>query len=236
MKLLRLLCVLCAFVVHTHADDFGKLIFEDTFDRTESQELKDEPGNEWTTASEKTAQGNKQVDLRDGHMYIYTHAAANHATSVRHAFEFRDGTVGLRFKFDDPADSLTLYFADMKLKSVHAGHLFKVVISSGQIQLIDQKIGDMNLKIRNARKTKTITAAQTKLLTTKRKVFRHKTDTGKWHTIHATLKGDQLSCTINGKQIGTFSSEGFAHPTKRLLRLLAPKNVHIDDVKIWCSR
>lgn len=35
------------------AGDYGTLIFEDTFDRTESQELKDEPGNEWTTSSDK---------------------------------------------------------------------------------------------------------------------------------------------------------------------------------------
>ena len=71
---------------HLPADDFGTLIFEDKFERSESQEEKDEPGNDWTTSSETTAKGNKEVDLRDGHMYIYTHAEANHATSVRHAF------------------------------------------------------------------------------------------------------------------------------------------------------
>ena len=52
--------------------DFGELIFEDDFERTESQEEKDEPGNEWTTSSDKTAGGRKQVDLRDGAMHMHT--------------------------------------------------------------------------------------------------------------------------------------------------------------------
>lgn len=93
------------------AADYGTLIFEDTFDRTESQELKDEPGNEWTTSSDKTAEGNKEVDLRDGYMYIYTHEVAWHATSVGHAFEFQDGTLALRFMLEDDDDELNLNFA-----------------------------------------------------------------------------------------------------------------------------
>ncbi|MBR9803525.1 hypothetical protein GYB59_18350, partial [bacterium] len=39
------------------AEKWGELIFADDFERTESQELKDEPGNEWTTSSDKTAGG-----------------------------------------------------------------------------------------------------------------------------------------------------------------------------------
>ena len=103
---------------------YGQLIFEDTFERNESQEKKDEPGNEWTTSSERTANGHKQVDLRDGVVYIHTHESANHSISFRHEFAFTDGTVGLRFKLENEGDKLQLNFADMKLKTVHAGHLF----------------------------------------------------------------------------------------------------------------
>ena len=31
-----------------NADDYGRLVFSDDFDRNESQELKDEPANGWT--------------------------------------------------------------------------------------------------------------------------------------------------------------------------------------------
>ena len=115
MKLFRITPFLLFTCLHLNASkqDFGTLIFEDRFERAESQELKDEPGNEWTTSSDKTAKGHKEVDLRDGHMYIYTHAEANHATSVRHAFDFKDGTLGLRFMLEDKEDTMTLNFADM---------------------------------------------------------------------------------------------------------------------------
>ncbi len=221
------------FVSTVWAHDFGTLIFEDTFDRSESQELKDEPGNEWTTSSDKTAKGHKEVDLRDGHMYIYTHAEANHATSVRHAFEFRDGTLGLRFKLEEKDDALTLNFADMELKSVWAGHLFKVTISSDNVKITDQKTGEMDLKIRDARKEGALSPELQNILAKKSITFPYKVSTDEWHQIHTTIVGDQITCMIDGVTVGTFQSDGFAHETKRLLRLLVPKNAYVDDVKIW---
>ena len=139
MRPYTILIICLTSVSKAWAHDFGTLIFEDTFDRTESQEEKDEPGNEWTISSDKTAKGHKEVDLRDGQMYIYTHAEANHATSVRQAFEFRDGTLGLRFKLEEEDDSLTLNFAELGLNSVWAGHLFKVTIGSDSVKITDQK-------------------------------------------------------------------------------------------------
>lgn len=230
---LPVLCASLGLLSYSWAGEYGTLIFQDTFDRTESQELKDEPGNEWTTSSDKTAKGYKEVDLRDGHMYIYTHAEANHATSVRHEFAFKDGTLGLRFKFDDEDDSLILNFADMELQSVWAGHLFKVTIGTKDVNLTDQKTGEMNLKIREARQNNSITEAEKNLLAKKSTTFPNKLSTDRWHQVYATIKGDKLSCTIDGKLIGSFRSEGFAHETKGLIRLLVPKNVHVDDAKIW---
>lgn len=66
----------------------AKLIFEDDFDRVESQEEKDEPGNGWTTNSAKRSAGNKPVDLADGTVHISIHKAANHDVSVVHDAEF----------------------------------------------------------------------------------------------------------------------------------------------------
>jgi len=218
------------------AGEFGELIFYDTFDRSESQELKDEPGNEWTTSSDRTANGHKEVDLRDGHVYIYTHAEANHATSFRHAFEFQDGTIGLRFMFDDEDDELTLNFADLELKSVHAGHLFKVTIGTRKISITDQKTGQMDLAIRNARNDGGLTKKQEALVASKSISLPNTLETNHWYQVHATVIDDELICAIDGKVVGSFKSEGFAHPTKRLLRLLVPNNAHVDDVNIWRQR
>lgn len=213
--------------------DYGTLIFRDEFERTESQELKDEPGNNWTTSSERTAYGEKQVDLRDGHMYITMHPKAWHATSVRHAFEFRDGTLALKLKFDDPEDSIKLNFTDLQEKSVHAGHLFNVTISPKSVSMQDLKTGVMNLVIKKARANNTLTAEQKSELATKNKRFPVKLELGKWHDVHTTVKDNKVSCTINGVFVGTFQAPGFAHPTKTLIRLLVGKAIHVDDVRIW---
>ena len=235
MKRPFLFCLFICFISVLRADeaDFGTLIFEDQFERSESQELKDEPGNEWTTSSDRTAVGNKEVDLRDGAMYIYTHKDANHATSVRHAFAFKDGTIGLRFKLEAEGDSLNLNFADLALKSVHAGHLFKVIVNQKGVKIADQKTGEMNLELRNAKRNGTITAAQKKQVSEKGKSFAHPVSLNEWHQIYVTVVGESLTCSIDGEMVGSFSSEGFAHETKTLLRLLVAKNAYVDEVKIW---
>ena len=76
------------------ADDRGTLIFEDDFERNESQEATDEIGNGWGTNSKSRAGGNKQVDLKDGAMHITMHTTADHAVSVTHEAEFQDGSGG----------------------------------------------------------------------------------------------------------------------------------------------
>lgn len=213
--------------------DFGELIFHDEFERTESQEEKDEPGNEWTTSSDRTAPGHKQVDLRDGAMHMFTHASANHATSTRHEFAFEDGTVGMRFKLDHDADKLQLNFADLELKTVHAGHLFDAVFSLQDVSFEDKKTGVMNLAIRKARESGTLSKEQEATLKTKRKSFSHPIAKGEWHELLVHVAGDQITAVVDGKEVGSFHSEGFAHPTKRLLRLLVPGHATVDDVKIW---
>ncbi|MEW4526599.1 MAG: hypothetical protein ACF8PG_15060 [Maioricimonas sp. JB045] len=231
---LLLLTVLSVLTVCGRAAaDPGELIFEDHFERSESQELKDEPGNGWTTSSDKTAGGHKQVDLRDGTLYIDTHATANHATSVRHEFHFNDGSVGLRFMLHQKGDSLKLNFADLKCRTVHAGHLFDVVVSEDQLVIEDRKTGVMDLTIRAARQKGTLTDAQRALLKTRRTSFPISVRPGEWHTILVHVDGEQIVAELDGKPVGRFSSEGFAHPDKSLLRLLVPQTATVDDVRIW---
>ena len=63
-------------------DERGTLIFEDDFQRNETQEKTDEIGNGWGSNSKSRAAGNKQVDLKNGAMYIYRHEVADHGVSV----------------------------------------------------------------------------------------------------------------------------------------------------------
>ncbi len=219
------------------AEDPGRLIFQDDFARNESQEKTDDPGNGWATNSQSRAKGNKQVDLRNGAMYIYLSPEADHAVSVTHPAEFTDGAVGLRFMLEDARDSLGLDFADLQCKEVHAGHLFAARISAKQVLLQDLKTGSMRLDIHEARTAKKkLTAEQQQVIKTKQKAVARALAVGPWHDLLVKVAGDEMSVTIDGQPVGSFKSPGFAHPTKRMLRLSVPRNAVVDDVKIWRTR
>ena len=216
------------------ADDLGELLFQDDFERSESQETKDEPGKGWGTNSKSRAKGHKQVDLREGAMFIYLHPEADHAVSVTQPAEFTDGSVRLRFRLDDAGDSLGLNFADLQCQEVHAGHLFAARISPKQVLLQDLKTGNMRLDIREARQAKQrLSDEQQAALKGKEKSFAHETAVGQWHDLLVTVRGDELSVAINGQEVFRHRSPGIAHPTKRLLRLSVPRNAVVDDVRIW---
>lgn len=233
MKIKLCLCgVLLIFNLDLIAEERGRLIFQDDFNRNESQEITDEPGNGWNTNSKSRAKNNKQVDLRDDALYITISPEANHAVSVTHPAEFTDGSVSLRFRLDDAKDSLGLDFADLECKTVHAGHLFAARVNPQQVTLQDLKTGSMDLKIQEARLAKTLTKEQNEMLKGKQKIIPFPTRTGTWHDLLVTVEGDTLSATIDGQPAGSFSSEGIAHPTKRVLRLAVPRNAVVDDVEI----
>lgn len=216
------------------AEEPGTLIFQDDFERSESQELKDEPGQGWGTNSRTRAKGNKQVDLRNGAMYIFTHPEADHAASVTHPAEFTNGTVRLRFLLEDERDSLGLNFADLECKEVHAGHLFAARISVKDVLLQDLKTGNMRLDIREARQAKKpLTIEQQAALKGKNESTPHRLTVGQWHEVQATVAEDRLSVSIDGRPVASLASPGIAHPTKRMLRLAVPRNAVVDDVKIW---
>ncbi len=228
-----LILTLAALTTSSLADDKGTLIFEDDFNRTESQEEKDEPGKGWKTNSGKRAKGNKQVDLKDGAMHIFIHGEADHGVSVVHEAEFTDGAVELRFKLEAKGDSLGLNFADLKFKEVHAGHLFAARIHLHQVVLQDLKTGRMAKETHALNKAKKLTAEQKKALKAKEKAFKNKLEIGKWYQLRVAISGDTLSAAIDDKEIGSFKSPGIAHPTKRTLRLAVPKNAIVDDLKIY---
>jgi len=217
------------------AENRGILVFEDHFDRSESQETTEEIGNGWTTNSKTRAGGNKQVDLKNGAMHIKMHTAADHAVGVAHAAEFRDGSVEMRFMLEDPRDVLGLDIADPECKEVHSGHLIKIDVSTGQVVVNDTKTGQMNMKFDEARKAKSLTPAQSAFIASKRKAFPNTVAIGQWHSLLVTISAESVSVSIDGKPVAAFSSEGIAHPTKRVVRLVVPREVWVDDLKIFAS-
>jgi hypothetical protein len=211
----------------------GTLLFSDDFEREDGSKQKDGIGNGWGTNSNSRAAGNKQVELKNGAMYISMHPAADHAVSVTHPAEFKDGVVSLRFMLEGEKDSLGVDFADLQCKEVHAGHLFKVTASTKKVDVDDMKTGGMNLKFNERKKSKTLTPDEKEFIASKKKSFPLQLDTGKWHDLRIHVAGDTISVSVNGKNVGSFTSEGFAHPTKRMIRLSVPHSAVVDDVKAF---
>jgi hypothetical protein len=166
-------------------------------------------------------------------MHIFTHSEADHAASVTHPAEFRDGIIRLRFMLEDERDNLGLNFADLQCKEVHAGHLLVARIGAKDVVLQDLKTGNMRLDIREARLAKQpLNAEQQAALNGKTASTSHATVVGKWHEAEVTVLGDTLSIAVDGQALVDLKSPGIGHPTKRMLRLAVPRNAVVDDVRI----
>lgn len=213
------------------AEKSESVLLDDHFERSEKDDSKEEVGNGWGTNSKKRAKGVKQVDLVDGAMHITRAKVADHGVSVTHEASFRDAVISLRFKLG-AKDDLGINIADMKEKSVHAGHICMTRIRLNKVDITDLKTGNMNLETRKKRLAKTITPEEQKQLKLKTKSFKQKLTENKWHKLEVKIVGDRMGVSINGKEVGRFQSPGIAHATKGRLRLAVGKSAWVDDVKI----
>jgi hypothetical protein len=221
----------------------GTLIFHDAFEREEDGNLAKAIGNGWESATADRVPAIKQADLDEGILKIASATKeAGHAAHIHHDAGFADGGVWIRFRFPglNAGESLQLGFVDRELKDVHAGHLCYAILAASNVTLIDHKTGIMNLANRKRRdealaQKQPVPADLDALLKTKQKVVTWKADQ-KWHDLVLVTEGDEMRVSVDGKEISSHRSEGFAHPDKRWFSFLVPSTVWIDDVKIYRVR
>ncbi len=209
----------------------GDVIFFDDFNRSEADDSKEQPGNDWSTNSETRAKGDKQVDLANGAMHVTCSPRADHAVSVTHEVAFRDATIELRFKLSK-GDSLGVNIADMKEKSVHAGHICMAQIKAKKLAMTDLKTGRMDRARRKRRQNGNATDEDKRVVKQKSKWFDFDVGLDQWHDLSVTIRGNTMTVAIDGQAVGDFRSEGIGHPTKSRLRLSVPKSAWVDDVKV----
>jgi hypothetical protein len=229
--LLALFCPLCGLVSAADPPK-GVLLFSDDFDRKEATPDKEDIGNGWTSNSAWRAKGHKQVSLIDGVMHVTKHAEADHGVAIFHDVSLQDGAVELKFKLGD-GDDLGLDFVDRQLKTVHAGHLCMARVTLKNLSLVDSKTGAMDNKIKERREQGDKSPELAALLKTKTKSFKLDLKAADWHMLHVTVEGDRMIARIDGRETGSFQSEGIAHPTKRMITLAVNKSAQVDDVKVW---
>lgn len=212
-----------------------KLLLSDDFVRDEKTPDKEDIGNGWTSNSGWRAKGHQQVNLVDGVMNVTKHAEADHGVAIFHNVDFQDGIVELRFKLGE-GDDFGVDFVDRELKTVHAGHLCMARVTNKALTIMDSKTGGMDNKIRERRQAGDKSPELAALLKTKAKAFKLDLKPTDWHTLHITVSGNTMSVKIDDQPAGTFSSEGIAHPTKRMITLAVNKSAQVDDVKVWRLR
>ncbi|MCO8120572.1 DUF1080 domain-containing protein [Stieleria sp. TO1_6] len=215
-------------VLQTNA---GEIIFQDQFERTETDDQLEQVGNGWQTNSKSRAKGNKQVDLVDGALHIYRHDVADHGVSVVQDMAFKNAKIAMRFRIGK-GDELGINIADMKEKSVHAGHLCVAKIRTHKVSILDMKTGRMNLKMREKSQAKTLTAADKQLIASKEKSFPVDLEADQWHDLKVEIADQTMTVTIDGKQVGQFTSPGIGHNTKSRLRLAVAKEAWVDDITV----
>ena len=208
-----------------------QVLFTDDFARDEATPWKEDIGQGWTSNSAWRAKGHQQVDLVDGALHVTKHAEADHGVAIFHEAILQDGVVELRFKLGE-GDDLGVDFVDRELKTVHAGHLCMARVTLKSLQIMDSKTGGMDNAIRDRRKAGDKSPELTALLATKAKIFKHNLTAADWHTMRITIVGAKMSVDIDGQPIGSFESEGIAHPTKRMITLAVNKSAQVDDLKI----
>ena len=146
---------------------------------------------------------------------------------------FSDAEVSLRFKFaGSPKFKVT--FNDSKCKTVHAGHICRVIFSMKDIILMDGKTGVFKKEIFDKKRASgKLDDATLKMLKTKQKRIKFKFEQGKWYQFAVRIKGDLMQVFIDEKFIAEFRSEGIAHATKNKPALVVDKQaMHIDDVLV----
>ena len=211
----------------------AKLLFEDDFDRNESQEVKEELGGRWSTNSEKRAHGNKQCDLKDDALFLTRHKTADHGVSLVHPAKYGDCRVQLKFRIDDKRDDFGIDFADTGYKEVHAGHICKVIFRPSVVEIFDFKNGRMKKTFRDAVKANNATDEQMAAVAKWQRKFDAPVSRGKWHDAIVTIRRGEMVVELDGKQIGAFKSPGMAHPEMNLIRFSARRQAGMDDVKMY---
>lgn len=148
----------------------------------------------------------------------------------------RDLQVSVKFRFtSEKAKSFNVWFDDKNYKGSHAGHICQATIYPNAVNLSDAKTGGFDLTggLYDRKKANQLTEDEKKMLASKQKRFPAKLSLNDWHTLIVTTKGDTIRVSIDGKEVGRFTSLGITHDTKSLVSLTTnPVDVEYDDFSI----
>jgi|APTNR8051073442_1049403.scaffolds.fasta_scaffold02729_6 hypothetical protein len=174
--------------------------------------------------------------VKDGVLVGITPDGSDHSAVDSIKFEGRkDMEVSVKFQFiSDQAKSFNVWFDDFNYKGSHAGHIVSVSVSPSNVTIADAKTGGFENEIYAKRNAPGgMTPELQKFLDSKTVRLPVTVDLKDWHTLLIRTKADEAVVMIDGKTVGSFSSEGILHDTKSLVSLTTNAvDVHYDDFSI----
>lgn len=131
----------------------------------------------------------------------------------------------------------SLMINDNKYKESHAGHILRIGISMGKIDLADWKYGSMKNDIFEKMKDPNTTADEkTKLresIKDKSASFKVADDFAQWHQIKVEIVGDEMLVSVDGKPEAYLKSQGVDHATKNAIGFeVGGKSSNIKSMKV----
>jgi hypothetical protein len=149
----------------------------------------------------------------------------------------RDLEVSVKFRFvSDQAKGFNVWFDDKNYKGSHAGHICSVTVYPKSVSIADAKTGNFRNDIYEKKKSPTGLSTEDKAyLQTKSKSFTLPAALSlkDWHSLVIRTQGDQVEASLDGKVVGSFTSEGITHDSKTLVSLTTNKiDVEYDDFSI----
>jgi len=205
------------------AAEYGRVIFADDF-------ASNAFGPRWGHYKRSSV-------VKDGVLVGITAADSDHAAVDNIRFDGeRDLEVAVRFRFtSDKAQSFNVWFDDKNYKGSHAGHICQATISPKGVNLSDAKTGGFTLEggLYERKKAKELTDADKKLLAGKAKWTNSPLSLEEWHTLVVRTAGDEMTASIDGKPVASFTSTGIGHDTKSLVSLTTNLvDIEYDDFSI----
>ena len=212
----------------------AKIVFEDDFNRAETDDSKEELGPGWFTSTKSRANGIKQADLVDGILRVSRAKGASHGAIVGHKAPFDDGMVRLRFKFFNKG-GIQFNFSDPAAgKIAHAGHVCMVSISPTNVRIMDQITGIYEKDFFNRKRAGKLEKGENKRHNEgkmARSSVSLKTDT--WYEVGILVIKDKMQVFIDGKEVCSLQSKGLDHDSKASFAFAIGSVVEVDDLKIW---
>jgi hypothetical protein len=215
--------ILVAFTAAVFAGDYSRVIFSDDFSSNSF-------GPRWGHYKSSSV-------VKDGILVGITAESSDHPAvdSIKFPGE-RDLEVSVKFRFvSDKAQTFNVWFDDKDYKGSHAGHICQCTVSPANVTLSDAKTGNFDLTggLYDRSKENKLTPEEKEKLKSKRIMFPVKLALQDWHTLVVRTLQDGIEAIIDGKTVGSFKSEGIAHPTKSLVSLTTNRvDVNYDDFSI----